>query len=620
MLHVSLRKLVGLAAALALVALAAGHSGQFGLAQATCTVTVAAGSSIQAAINNAAAGAVFCVEAGEYLENLTISNRQDLTLQGAGRDVVTLDGSAGVADQKPAILIQNSQKITIKGFQIVKSRRGLHTIGSTGVVVADNRFDHNLRQSVVLLQQSEATLTGNLIENTQADQDGQMGQGVSLGDTSQVVLKENTISGSTLNGVILQTNARATIQRNTISDNNSCGVYVVGAAVATIEDNTINRNTAVGICASDTTDLTIAKNRIIDTRPDAQGKWGRGIQLLKNSRATIRDNTISGNAEIGVTLGQAVQATIQGNTITDNTGHGILVGYTDVANETTRAEIASNTVQNNRNCGIRADSDKDITITGQGNTIWGNANGQLCGDTSKFPTGFGGVASSSKPLIPAQPIQLAVPWSADEWAGRRFPQTYCQAPGTDCLSIGTNQGHPSSGLWGNVDFYTNYSAARGREGSAGGWEVRAAQSGIAKFLYDPTLHNNCGETYVSITDETSGIGTNYLHIHWPDGVKENDTRQVNVGDIIGYVRDANLPGHDPVPPGKARGILQCWGTVPHLHFHVSKKTDGQWPVADLRYVELDRQCVFCPGRIVSDSTNGGAQAGIAWAMPIIKQK
>lgn len=318
-MRMSIFKLFGLGVALALVALAAGHSGLVGLAQATCTVTVAAGSSIQAAINNAAAGAVICVEAGEYFENLTISNKQELTLQGAGRDVVTLDGSAGVAAQVPAILIQTSQKITIKGFQIVKSRRAVQSMGSTGVVLADNRFDNNLRQSVLILQQSEATLTGNLIQNTQADRDGEMGQGVSLGDTSQIVLKENTISDSALQGVILQTSAQATIDGNTITRNGEEGIQLLHSSKAQIINNQITGN-----------------------KPNAKGQWGIGIDVENYAQATIQKNMISNNSSQGVYLSGNSNATLDGNTITGNLNQGIALF------NSAQATITNNQITDNK--------------------------------------------------------------------------------------------------------------------------------------------------------------------------------------------------------------------------------------------------------------------------------
>ena len=457
-------KLFGLGVALAVIALAAGHSGQIGLAQGGKTITVCASgcdfAKIQAAIDSASAGDTIQVQDGTYAENVTISSKQDLTLQGAGRDVVTLDGSAGVADQKPAILIQDSQKITIKGFKIAKSRRAVHAIGSTGLVVADNRFENNLRQSV-LFDKSEGQLTGDLIQNTQLDQDGTRGEGVNIAD-SQVILKDNTISknilfgivaqgssqvtvinnritetksdpqqnffgvginllgstqvtiqGNTIaqndrRGILIQENVQATIQQqNTIADNNKVGIMLGGSAKATIEDNTIIRNAEAGIELTDSAEATITNNQINNNKFDAQNQFALGVWLLKNSRATIEKNTISQNAargirlddtaqamirqnmilannRVGVSLFGSAKATIEGNTITDSAIQGITVGAPDIPNETIQVEISKNTIRRN-GCGVFADNDPGIKITGQGNDV-----GVLCGDTSKFPTGFGG--------------------------------------------------------------------------------------------------------------------------------------------------------------------------------------------------------------------------------------
>ncbi|MBI1742386.1 right-handed parallel beta-helix repeat-containing protein [Candidatus Acetothermia bacterium] len=112
--------------------------------------------------------------------------------------------------------------------------------------------------------------------------------------------------------------------------------------------------------------------------------------MVANSKVTIRGNTIMGNPSSGVLLFDNVQATVTDNTIASNGVDGIGIGFSGVTNDMVRAEISSNLIQNNRNCGVAADNDAGITITGQSNTITGNRNGQLCGDTSKFPTGFGG--------------------------------------------------------------------------------------------------------------------------------------------------------------------------------------------------------------------------------------
>ena len=350
-MRTSIFKLFGLGVALALFAMAAGHSGQIGLAQVSCTVTVSAGSPIQAAIDAASAGAVICVEAGSYSENLTINKKQDLTLQGAGRDDVTLDGSAGVADQKPAILIQDSKKITIKGFKIVKSRRGVHAIDTTGLVLADNSFKNNLRQGI-LLQRAEATLTGNLIQDTQPDRDGARGQGVNAID-SQAVLKDNTISGSAEIAIVVaggsdQSGSTVTISKNTITDNALAGIGVSNNSTATIDGNTITRNVEEGIFVGQSAHAQITNNQITESKPNPKGEncCGFGINLRFNAQATIQGNTISQNTDVAILVLESAQATIRQNTIVNNRSVGVLV----VNNA--RATIQNNTIDGNLIHGI----------------------------------------------------------------------------------------------------------------------------------------------------------------------------------------------------------------------------------------------------------------------------
>jgi len=95
----------GLVAALALTVLAGGEgTPEIGLAQAGKTLSVCSSGcnfdKIQAAIDAAAAGDTIEVKAGSYVENLTIKDKQNLKLQGAGRDQATLDGSLGTAKEE----------------------------------------------------------------------------------------------------------------------------------------------------------------------------------------------------------------------------------------------------------------------------------------------------------------------------------------------------------------------------------------------------------------------------------------------------------------------------------------------------------------------------------------
>jgi parallel beta-helix repeat protein len=400
------------------------------------TVTVCASfcdfAQIQTAIDTVPSGTVIEVKAGMYTENLTIRNKQDLTLHGVGRDQVTLDGSAGVAAQKPGILIENSKKITIRGLTIVKSRRGMHAINSADLVIADNVFKDNIRQGIYM-EKSEAQIIGNVIQDTQpdrSDRGGAHGQGINL-NPGKAVIRENTISGSWHFGILVQVGAQVTIQKNTISGNGKSGRgvddsgtgNVGGIAVispkttATIEDNTIADNRKFGVWVAShgaPAVATLARNRITGTKKDIDDKNGIGLSVAENGKATLMEDVITGNQDAGIVVTDSASVTVEKGTINENDLYGVYatfnasialrqttvssnkatgiqIGATDVADEAVQAEVSGSTVQKNGQCGVFVDGDiPSGNVTGQGNTISENVGGQLCGKTSTFPTGFGG--------------------------------------------------------------------------------------------------------------------------------------------------------------------------------------------------------------------------------------
>jgi len=399
------------------------------------TVTVCASfcdfTQIQTAIDTVPSGTVIEVKAGMYTENLTIRNKQDLTLHGVGRDQVTLDGSAGVAAQKPGILIENSKKITIRGLTIVKSRRGVHAINSTDLVIADNVFKDNIRQGIYM-EKSEAQIIGNVIQDTQpdrSDRGGAHGQGINL-NPGKAVIRENTISGSWHFGIAGQRGSTLTIQKNTISGNGKSGrgvddgagnvggiAVITPKTTATIEDNTIADNRMFGIWVASIgapAVATLARNRITGTKKDIDDKNGIGLFVAENGKATLMEDVITGNQDAGIVVTDFASVTVEKGTINENDLYGVYatfnasialrqttvssnkatgiqIGATDVADEAVQAEVSGSTVQKNGQCGVFVDGDiPSGNVTGQGNTISENVGGQLCGKTSTFPTGFGG--------------------------------------------------------------------------------------------------------------------------------------------------------------------------------------------------------------------------------------
>ncbi len=232
-------KLLVLGAVLVLLGAAAGTSGLLGSAQGGKTITVGPSgcdfTTIQAAIDAAPNGSVIQVQTGSYKENLTIRNRDGLTLQGAGPDKVTLDGNGPQQkDITPGILILSSRNITVSGLRITNSRRGLEADDSTLLFIEGNTFERNLRASISLVR-SQGELRANTIRETQVDVDGTNGQGLNLSD-SRALLKDNTITGNADDGVRSQMSAGPTSEvtgsGNVVRDNK--GGNLAGNAPATL--------------------------------------------------------------------------------------------------------------------------------------------------------------------------------------------------------------------------------------------------------------------------------------------------------------------------------------------------------------------------------------------------
>ncbi len=245
---------------------------------------------------------------------------------------------------------------------------GIVAYGNASAIVTGSTIARNVEEGIFAGDSARVEITNSQVTDSKPASGSPSGYGLNVVQNAQATIRGNTISRNASAGILLQDNAEAAIQQNTISDNTTWGIYVVSSAHASIEDNTIT-----------------------GTAP-AQGKvTARGVQLSGDGRTTILRNQITQNREYGVAVGFAVQVTVQDNTITGNSGSGLKVGFSDVPTETVQAEISRNTIQQNGSCGVTvAEDEPALKITGQGNTISGNAKGQLCGAMGAFPKGFGG--------------------------------------------------------------------------------------------------------------------------------------------------------------------------------------------------------------------------------------
>jgi hypothetical protein len=217
--------------ALALLVLGLGLGTPVGLAQRTITVCPQGCqyAKIQEAISVASEGDTIQVKAGTYQENLTIIKR--LTLQGEGKDKVTIQGT---------VTILSTKLVTLSGFT-VKGGQGVYIEDSTTVVFSDNAFVESTAEGL-LARSSSITLRGNLISRNKS-------YGLLLILGSKAFITSNTITSNGGDGINIVA-SQADIRDNIVRDNGGCGVRADADSTVTgsVTSANFGGNQGGGLC------------------------------------------------------------------------------------------------------------------------------------------------------------------------------------------------------------------------------------------------------------------------------------------------------------------------------------------------------------------------------------
>lgn len=138
-----------------------GGSGSSVQGQPDCTVTVKPGESIQRAIDAAQEGAVICLAAGTWEENLEI--KKSLTLRGAGQEQTKIKGDITIASDKVI-------EVKLEGLTISEnSRAGIVLGGSAQATIENNTIEENKRCGIWSSSDKLAQGKDNRMDNNGAD-------------------------------------------------------------------------------------------------------------------------------------------------------------------------------------------------------------------------------------------------------------------------------------------------------------------------------------------------------------------------------------------------------------------------------------------------------------------
>jgi len=144
----------------------------------------ASGAPIQAAVDNASAGATICVKAGNYAENLDIATAH-LTLAGEGADVVNVTNNA--ADHH--VFKVTADHVNISGFNVTgatgSGMAGIYLKGADHCNISDNTVLYNY-DGIDMYDSSDNILLNNTASNNDGD-------GIALRASSNNTLTGNNI-------------------------------------------------------------------------------------------------------------------------------------------------------------------------------------------------------------------------------------------------------------------------------------------------------------------------------------------------------------------------------------------------------------------------------------------
>ncbi len=246
-----------------------------------CALTIRPGDSIQAVLNQAPPGAVICLEAGTWAENLTIT--KPVVLRGAGPSQTVVRG------------VELARPVVTVGPMEVPGEVALVGLGMTS---ASGSCGDPLGCAHGLLVHGEARVA---VENCAFSGNG--ADGVQVRGKSQVRLSRVTIADNTGYGLRVVDEAMAQMEGGALSGNRNGGIWLSDAAKLELHRSEVARSGRTGIWLRDRADLSGEGSRVVQS--GGHGVWAQGQAVLRLSQWVLSDNR-----DTGLLLEDSVQASV----------------------------------------------------------------------------------------------------------------------------------------------------------------------------------------------------------------------------------------------------------------------------------------------------------------------
>jgi parallel beta-helix repeat protein len=263
-------------------------------------------STIQEAVDAAADGAVINVT-GNYTEDVDISGRNNITINGGGQATIT-------SALYFAFWIQvNSSGVTIKGFNVIGA---ILIRDSQGISITDNDIS-GPNDGIDLIRSSNCALSNNAVHDKTAGPSG-TGDGIVLyyaGNNTIVNNQSYSNHEEFATGINVYTGSENNDIKNNVTRDNDTGIQVIESNHNSIKNCTISSNSFNGMWLLRSSEnevknceisqnafgfaLTQSSNNQIKN-VNSHNNYGNGFELYTSTDNTIRNSEADNNGNYGM--------------------------------------------------------------------------------------------------------------------------------------------------------------------------------------------------------------------------------------------------------------------------------------------------------------------------------
>jgi hypothetical protein len=352
---------------------------------------------------------------GTCTENISLANRQRITLQAPGGQTATIVNAASPASD--VVRITRSRSITLRGLVIQGGSRGVVIDDSSEVdmdlcTIENSSVGAGLRVSDL----SNLRLTQVTIRNNR-------GTGLAVDDSSFVVAGEGSgnpfllVQNNGLHGISVSEGTLMIYGFTTIENNAGVGIYTLGSranlfgltseniirnnglgltvnvasSIRFFGKNTIQNNGSVGVQVMTNTSVAFDEATMPDNSigvTTIEGHTGCGLSVSGSSdlylmgRHKIRNNGSGSPASAGIDVARATASLGYGVEVSNSNGYGIRAGH-GAQIQLRSSDVLPVVIANNAKEGLRLTNLASVR-TGASSAIQGNGVANISCDDSAW--------------------------------------------------------------------------------------------------------------------------------------------------------------------------------------------------------------------------------------------